>query len=325
MDNQAWDRVRAEFERKRDKNAREEARRQREIGEKHPDLYALMKQRHEMILSAARAGLTGAAPENAEQVMREYNEKIAALLSAYGFPRDYLAPVCDCPLCGDTGYVYEQAVQRPCECLRKAYLSALGQEARRQTEDGAPSFAAFDLDRFPADAPLPGTDITQRDYMRAVRGKCEAYAQGVPGGPVKTLLLHGGSGLGKTYLLRCVESAVKEKGADCLYTTAYDLLMALKNAYFSRSGEDAQVYFDCPLLLIDDLGMEPLIEGVTVEQFYNLFNARITRGLYTAVSTNLPRDEIQRRYTERVLSRLLDTRSALAIPFQGKDIRLIKP
>lgn len=325
MNNEAWARVRAEYEQKRRKNAREEARRQREIEEKHPELFSLMSRRHEMILSAARAGLSGAAPQNAEEIMREYNAKIAALLKANGYPADYLAPVCDCPLCGDSGYVYEQAVQRPCECLRKAYLAALSREARREENSGAPTFAAFDETRFPADFLLPGTDVTQRDYMRAVRGKCEKYAENVPNGPMKTLLLHGGSGLGKTYLLRCVESAVREKGADTLYTTAYDLLMALKNAYFTRNDEETRVYFDCPLLLIDDLGMEPLIENITVEQFYNLFNSRLTRGLYTAVSTNLTRDEMKQRYTERLLSRLLDTRSGLAIAFQGRDIRLLKP
>ena len=325
MDNQAWARVRAEYEQKRRDNAREEARRRREIEEKHPDLFALTEKRHGMILSAARAGLAGAAPQNAEQLMLEYNEKIAALLSAYGYPRDYLAPVCECPLCGDTGYVYDRAVQRLCACMRKAYLAALSREAKEEKEAGAPAFAAFDETRFPNDKPLPGTDVTQREYMRAARKKCEAYAQSVPDGPVKTLLLHGGSGLGKTYLLRCVESSVRERGGDALYTTAYDLLMALKNAYFTRAGEETQVYFDCPLLLIDDLGMEPLIENVTVEQFYNLLNARLGRGLCTAVSTNLTREELRQRYTERVTSRLLDTRSGLAIPFLGNDIRLMKP
>ena len=70
--------------------------------------------------------------------------------------------------------------------------------------------------------------------------------------------------------------------------------------------------------------MEPLIETVTVEQFYNLLNARVSQGLYTAVSTNLSREDLRRRYTERFTSRLLDTRSGAALHFQGKDIRLVR-
>ena len=63
------------MESRREADAREEERRTREIREKHPQLYALVTKRHEMILRAARAGLTGAAPENPEQVMREYLDK----------------------------------------------------------------------------------------------------------------------------------------------------------------------------------------------------------------------------------------------------------
>ena len=80
----------------------------------------------------------------------------------------------------------------------------------------------------------------------------------------------------------------------------------------------------CDVLLIDDLGMEPLMENITVEQIYNLLNSRLLRGHYTAISTNLSRLELKQKYTERVTSRLLDARSALAIPFMGKDIRLNK-
>ena len=321
MDNQAWARVRAAFEEKRQRNEREEARRREEIARLHPDLDQLVSQRHEMILRSVRGAFSGAAPTDAARLMGEYNRKIADSLVAKGYPGDYLTPVHDCPLCQDSGYVYDQGAQKPCECLKRAYLTALSQEgealSRNQTFDN------FDETRFP-DAPLPGTDVTQREYMAVVRQKCLQYAQGVPEGPVKTLLLHGGSGLGKTYLLNCVGNAARERGVDTLYVTAYDLLMALKTAYFSRTGETAREYFDAPLLLIDDLGMEPMMETVTVEQIYHLLNDRLIHGRYTAISTNLNRVELKQKYTERVSSRLLDTRTGLAIAFQGRDIRLIR-
>ncbi len=321
MDNQAWEQVRSVFEQKRRRNGQEETRRREEIARLHPDLEQLVAQRHEMILRSVRGAFSGAAPQNAEEMMREYNQKIAALLQEKGYPADYLAPVWDCPLCQDSGYVYEQGVQKPCECLKKAYLAALSQAGETMAADQ--TFDHFDESRFPDD-PLPGTDVTQREYMRLIRQKCLEYAEGVPCSPVKTLLLHGGSGLGKTYLLNCVGNFVREKGVDVLYVTAYDLLMALKNAFFSRTGETAQEYFDAPLLLIDDLGMEPMLETVTVEQIYNLLNARLIRGLYTAVSTNLTRVELKQKYTERVSSRLLDPRTGMALAFQGRDIRLVR-
>ncbi|MBR0226928.1 MAG: ATP-binding protein [Clostridia bacterium] len=321
MDNQVLARVAEAYEQRQAENRREEDRRLREIAQNHPDLDRLLGERHQMILRAARGAFAGGVPTDPERAMEEYNRKIAALLAEKGYPSDYLSPVCACPLCGDTGYVYEGPVMRRCACFQAAYEKALA-EAGQGREEKA-SFARFDEARFP-DLPLPGTDVTQREYMRVVRDRCEKYALGVPEGPVKTLLLHGGSGLGKTFLLECVETAAREKGVDALYTTAYDLLNALKNAYFSRAGESAREYFDAPLLLIDDLGMEPLMENITVEQIYNLLNARLSQGLYTAVSTNLSREELRARYTERVSSRLLDTRTGMAIFFQGRDIRLTR-
>ena len=321
MDNQAMARVAEEYERRQRENRREEDRRRQEIAQKHPDLERLLTERHQMILRSVRGAFSGGVPADPEQAMAEYNRKIAAMLTEKGYSRDYLSPVCVCPLCQDTGYVYEDSVRRRCACFQAVYQSVqseAGQEAREEA-----SFARFDESRFP-DVPLPGTDVTQREYMRVVRDRCAQYAAGVPRGPVKTLLLHGGSGLGKTFLLECVKTAVRERGVDTLYITAYDLLNELRNAFFSRVGDSVSAFFDVPLLLIDDLGMEPLMENITVEQIYNLLNSRLSRGLYTAVSTNLSREELRSRYTERVSSRLLDTRTGMAIFFQGRDIRLMR-
>lgn len=317
MDNRILASVLAEYAAQREKNEREEQRRQQEIAACAPEIAALEQQRHQMIMGSVRGAFAGAAPENAEAQMAEYNRQISALLVQKGYPADYLAPVCRCPLCGDTGYVYDGSVRRACDCLKKACQEA---QAGNATSDQQ-TFAAFDPLVFP-DVPLPGTDVTQREYMAVVKEKCRRFARNVPGGPVHTLLLHGGSGLGKTYLLGCVGDDARQRGVDVLSVTAYDLLMALKNAYFSRTGETAEEFFSVPLLLIDDLGMEPLMENITVEQIYNLLNGRLLRGNYTAVSTNLSRLELKQRYTERVSSRLLDLRSALAIPFLGQDIRL---
>lgn len=321
MNNQVLSAVLADFEARRLENEREEARRQAEIEEKLPALAALLRQRHSMILQSVRSGLSGCAADP-ESAMAAFSEKIAAGLREAGYPADFLSPVCQCPRCRDTGYVYENNLQKPCACL----LAACQAKLRGEKEEGelSPSFQRFDFSRFPNES-LPGTDRTQREYMAVVRNKCLQFAENVPGGPFKTLLLHGGSGLGKTYLLRCVEKHAADRGVDAVYATAFDLLAALRAAFFSRTGDGAQPYFDADLLLIDDLGMEPLMENITVEQIYNLINSRLIQGKYTAVSTNLSRTELKEKYTERLSSRLLDARSGLDVPFLGKDIRLIRP
>lgn len=317
MDNAILSDLLARYEATRAANEEKEAARQAEIAQKCPGLAQLVRERHETVLRSVRGAFGDGTPADIEEKMARLNGQIADGLRQAGYPADYLAPIYDCPACRDTGYVYVDSLRVPCDCLKKAYAAAAG-----RADDAPESFEHFDETRFP-DEPLPGKEVSQRQYMRLLRDKCRAFADQTPDGRVKTLLLHGGSGLGKTYLLRCVGNRARERGVDALFVTAYDLLSRLRGAYFARD-DSADEYFSVPLLLIDDLGMEPLMETVTVEQIYHLLNARMESGLCTAITTNLSRPELKNRYTERVTSRLLDTRSGEALPFLGRDIRLIR-
>lgn len=311
--------VQLALEEKRRRHELEEGRRLAEMRQKQPEIAKMVDQRHQMVLDSVRSIFSGTGKDPVRQ-MESYNTAISDALEKAGYARDYLAPIYECKVCQDKGYVYENGLKKQCDCLKKAYETAV-----RAADKGAAvaSFAAFDPLRFPEQA-LPGTDVTQREYMELIREKCLFFTRQVQGGTVQNLLLHGGSGLGKTYLLHCIEREAAALGVDCLFVTAYDLLDALRNAYFGRENDLADACMKVPLLLVDDLGMEPLMENVTVEQVYHLLNSRISRGLYTAFSTNLSRLELQKRYTERVTSRLLDVRTSMDLPFYGSDIRLKK-
>ena len=299
----------------RERNEQEGQRRQQEIGEKYPELAQLLHERHEMVMSSVMRLFPDAA-DDPEQKMAAYNRRIAGLLRQYGYPEDYLSPIHRCPVCDDYGYVYRNARQVLCECLRRRLTA-------NPSDSSGETFDSFDESRFPEDR-LPGSDVTQRQYMLLMRDKCRSFAGNVPDGPVRTLLLHGGSGLGKTFLLHCVEDDARSRGVGTAFVTAYDLLTALKNARFGGDNEAAAHFMNVPLLLIDDLGMEPMMENITVEEIYHLLNERLNRGLYTAFSTNLSRTELKQKYTERVTSRLLDTRRGMALQLLGQDIRLMK-
>ena len=304
---------------RRRENEAEENRRRRQIEAECAPVAALMHARHQMVLSSVRSIFSGTA-ESPVQKMEAYNQKIRAVLEENGYPGDYLSPLYQCPQCQDTGFVYRENRKEYCPCLLRACEAAARES---DTQAGAVSFSAFDPLRFP-ETMLPGTDVTQREYMALVKEKCIQFSRQLAKGPVQCLLLHGGSGLGKTYLLHCIRREAENNGIPCQFVTAYDLLDALRQRYFGRESALAERCLSVPLLLIDDLGMEPLVENVTVEQIYHLLNSRLSQGLYTAVSTNLSRTELQKRYTERVTSRLLDVRSGMAIPFLGSDIRLQK-
>ena len=157
--------------------------------------------------------------------------------------------------------------------------------------------------------------------MMMIRDQLEQWADQCPRVPDRTVVLSGKSGLGKTYLMRCMADRLAKRGIPCLLTTAYQALEAARRAAFSDDGQEWETMVGVPVLLLDDLGSEPLYQNVTVEQIYQLIEQRQQAERVTVISTNLSRDELQKRYTERVSSRLLDRRQSDFIQLEGVDVR----
>ncbi len=316
MNREIMDRLMEEYRLQREENAREEERRREEVRRKDAELARLIDERHGMILSFCRDAIRNPKHASPAETMRDYNRRIRERLTADGFPENYLEPVCRCEKCHDTGMMGDEE-RTWCDCLRERLLQ-MADTVGTQEE----SFEAFDLNVFPETVP-EGMTVTQREEMRRVRQVCELYADGFPRQVPKDLVLYGKSGLGKSYLLCCIARRVRERGADARLVSSYDVIRLLRDAYFGREDETDGL-FDADLLLIDDLGMEPLMENVTLEQLYHLINVRRSRGLAMVFSTNLTMQEIRGRYSERIASRLLDASLCRLIPVKGEDIRLIK-
>ena len=141
-----------------------------------------------------------------------------------------------------------------------------------------------------------------------------------PEAEYRDLLLTGSTGLGKTFLLRAMAERLIERDINVLIISAYKMLEILRKHYFEND-DSADELLDAQVLMIDDLGSEPLMQNVTVEQLFNLLNERQNRNLSTVISTNLEMAKFRERYTERIASRLRDSRSCKVISLLGKDIR----
>ena len=183
----------------------------------------------------------------------------------------------------------------------------------------AETFETFDTSVFP-DEKIPGLDFTQREMMQLYRTVCEKWANEYPEAEYRDLLLTGSTGLGKTFLLRAMAERLIERDINVLIISAYKMLEILRKSYFEND-DSANELLDAQVLMIDDLGSEPLMQNVTVEQLFNLLNERQNRGLSTVISTNLEMAKFRERYTERIASRLRDSRSCKVISLLGKDIR----
>ena len=84
---------------------------------------------------------------------------------------------------------------------------------------------------------------------------------------------------------------------------------------------DVKKYTACDLMIIDDLGTEMPGQFVT-SALYNLINDRLLSGKAMIISTNLNSDDLLKRYSPQVASRLRG--NFVRVPFVGEDIRVKK-
>ena len=240
-----------------------------------------------------------------------------ALLLFENFEEGFLDETPICEICGGTGYLGANM----CECL----LELCRQEQKKEIAvltGGKESFAQFRLDYYP-DRPDPKYGASPRTIMEKNYQNCRRYAQTF--GPNSgNLLFVGGTGLGKTFLSACIARAVAERGFSVVYETAGHLFARLEQAKFG-GGEEAkkevEKYTACDLLILDDLGTEMPGQFVTAS-LYGLLNDRILYNRSMVISTNLNVDDMARRYSPQIASRLHGSFSRLT--FVGEDIRVLK-
>lgn len=221
-----------------------------------------------------------------------------------------------CPHCGGAGYVGTAM----CRCLEALCRQEQKQEIAMLTSGGE-RFESFRLDYYP-DRVDSRYGASPRAIMEHNLRFAQGYARDFTGG--SNLLLTGGTGLGKTFLSACIANALADKGVDIAYESAPRLFSKLeKNRFDPDEGSRAEAarLESCQLLIIDDLGTEMPGTFVTAA-LYSLVNDRLLAGRSMIISTNLNIDEIARRYSPQIASRLQG--SFKMLPFVGDDIRVLK-
>ena len=210
-----------------------------------------------------------------------------------------------------------------CRCLRALCAQEQIRELSKLLDLGEQSFDTFRMDYYSTSF-WPEWGTSPRENMELVYEVCLNYAQKFGRFYFKNLFLSGAPGLGKTFLSACIARTVADGGYSVVYETAVHLFSCLEEAKFTDSQEakrQAEKYTACDLLIVDDLGTEMTTQFVS-SALYTVLNDRLLAGSPTVVSTNLQSDEIARRYSPQIASRLLGSYRLVA--FVGEDIRLQK-
>lgn len=134
-------------------------------------------------------------------------------------------------------------------------------------------------------------------------------------------MLTGQSGLGKTFLLRAMARVLLGRGVNVLLVSAYRFFEIARKAYLGGPAEELASLMETDVLMIDDLGSEPMVRNITIETLFNLINERQNAGRGLVISTNLNQEELCARYTERIASRLLSNpRQSQLLQLLGEDV-----
>ena len=297
------------------------ARNQEEAYRRVPRIKQIdLQLRQSMALAAqtifANAEDVAAGMARVRQANQALQEQRKALI-AENFEEGFLDETPICEKCGGNGYIGVTM----CDCLAELCR----QEQRKDLTllgSGQERFSQFRLDYY-SNAVDPRLGVSPRAVMERTFRLCQTYAAQFGEG-AESLLFSGGTGLGKTFLSACIAAEVSDRGYSVIYEPASHLLSKMERARFSGD-EDArretEKYTRCDLMIIDDLGTE-MGGQFTTAALYSVINDRILNKKPTIISTNLNSDDLEKRYSSQIASRLLGVYKRIA--FVGEDIRRVK-
>ena len=231
----------------------------------------------------------------------------AELLYENGFSIEFLNVQYHCPECEDEGYINGKM----CKCLKKLLAEEYMNHSNISSAYRSRTFKNIDLS-------LYGENAEQ--VSKVIVPFCKNYVKEF-GKKKQNLFFYGAPGCGKTFMSTVIGTELINNNVFVFYTPAQDMISSFEAEKFGKeisSAVETDIYTECELLIIDDLGTEfstQFAESV----LYNVINNRINKNLPTIISSNYGPDEFDGIYNDRLISRL--TYEFTVISFPDIDLR----
>lgn len=297
-----------EYDQLQIQNRDEMARRRARVQEKAPAYFDY----HSRIISLCMQHTKDALyPETVTSEASDYQRELQKLraakenaLTAAGFPADYMEPVYHCAKCKDTGFL--ETAQ--CDCLKQRIIKELYAQSGIAHMLEHQNFDTLSYNYY------EGEDLKAfKAAVQACRDMIEHFHE-----HKDNLLFYGTVGCGKSFLSGCVAKELIDKGKSVVYFSAAQLFDILYQNTLYNELEDLYNY---ELVIIDDLGAEMTNSFVTTALF-SFLNERILREKATIISTNLSLSDMKDRYSDRIVSRIIQNFKLYKL--SGPDIRILK-
>lgn len=233
------------------------------------------------------------------------------LLTAAGYPHDYLEMTYVCSLCKDTGYIDNEK----CSCRVQMELEYLYSASHLEQILSQNNFSLLSYDYYRGEEleEFSNNLIVIKDFINNFNKHYD------------NLLFYGKVGTGKSFLSGCIAKELLDQNYSIAYFSAIQLFQSISTCLYAKDKSQLTQLMDyiyhCDLLIIDDLGSE-LITEFTRSQLFSILTEREILQKPILISTNLTTEPLRTSYGERIFSRI--TGNFQMLHFEAKDIRLQK-
>ena len=268
-----------------------------------PVFKKLFAEEKSLMINIAKESVSGNKADNSE--LEKITQQKIEELKKLGLSPSDITPQYQCKNCLDTGVCNG----KECDCVKKLkseYLLKKSGFTKIPHQFIECFFGIFD----------------DPDYVQSLYSKMQDWCIK---GSKKNVIISGKTGLGKTFLLECMLSKLIEMNKFVVFTTAFDLSQNFLKYHTSpllEKDKYIENYLNADVLIIDDLGTEPVLKNVTEEYLYLILNQRMFENKPFLISTNLEPSRILDRYGERIFSRLMNKRSTILLKMENSDLRL---
>lgn len=258
--------------------------------------------------SKARYVTDEKAIKSASEKMQKAEAEMKKIRALLNITDEMLSPRYFCNMCGDTGTLPSG---KRCKCYEKLAAEITLDEL------------GISKKKFPS---FENSCMLTENGLDKIYAKFGDFCNHFPA-TSKNVIISGSVGTGKSHLSECIAGELTAKGFNVVFLSACRL-NTIFLTYHTAPVYDKSFYIsllsECDLLVIDDLGTEPIYKNVTLEYLLTVLSERNLNNKPYIVTTNLTQEQLLDRYGDRILSRLNDKKHGIRIEINGKDLRRIK-
>ena len=281
---------------------------------KHKEFDDLYKIKKELEFSIAEAEFKNQDSTDLKNKYTKIKTKLRQVIKKLGLNENDFKTKSNCNLCKDTGYVNGEK----CQCLKSMINEKLVELSGLEVTK---------LNTFEDYNEQLSSNPEQQKLLQKLKTTLLSYVENFSKTSRCNLILSGPVGVGKTFALECATSEILKKGYTANFLTAFQLnnqFLKYHTCFDANKQSYMNLLLEPDLLVIDDLGTEPMLNNVTNEYLYLVLSERMLKHKKTLISTNLSSSQILERYNERIFSRLTDKTKSILIKLDGDDLRSLK-